>query len=328
MAKPNKTIDYLYEDPAIPSQKYALVSIVGPHMPQKCDVWGLKVRGTADSLEKAKSMAQKLMKIDNDYDVYTVEVGKFFPLAVEPHQIGAVEYQNNQLNELIKTYLENKEVANEHWNKRKNEMIKEAIREGKSQDELANKPEHPIAVLQRIKNLEESIATTKEQLQSMEEDLNKSHEKFSSYSQEERELANKELQSAIDNNIEANIPKESDLSVDEIRNKLMVELDANQNANTQSAQSEADIDAVLAEIKANEQELDELNQLKSEMDSQRSPAAYNRLIKNIGDIERKIADLKQRLNNASLVNQYINATYTGSQYDYLNEPEPSRYRSA
>ena len=38
-----KVIDYLFEDPEITNQKYALVSIVGPHMPQKCDVWGLKV---------------------------------------------------------------------------------------------------------------------------------------------------------------------------------------------------------------------------------------------------------------------------------------------
>lgn len=41
----SKTIDYLFEDPPITGQTYALVSIVGPHMPQKCDVWGLKIRG-------------------------------------------------------------------------------------------------------------------------------------------------------------------------------------------------------------------------------------------------------------------------------------------
>ena len=72
-----KIIDYLFEDPEITNQKYALVSIVGPHMPQKCDVWGLKVRGTAESLESAKALCKRLLRIDNNYDIYTVEVVNF-----------------------------------------------------------------------------------------------------------------------------------------------------------------------------------------------------------------------------------------------------------
>jgi hypothetical protein len=39
MSKQTKTIDYLGEDEPIQSQKYALISIVGPHMKQKRDVW-------------------------------------------------------------------------------------------------------------------------------------------------------------------------------------------------------------------------------------------------------------------------------------------------
>ena len=92
-----KTIDYLFEDPEIPNQKFALISIVGPHMKQKCDVWGLKIRGVSDTLEKAKTQCQKLLRIDNDYDIYTVEVGKFFPLTVEPNQISDVEYENKHM---------------------------------------------------------------------------------------------------------------------------------------------------------------------------------------------------------------------------------------
>ena len=109
MSNKNKSIDYLFEDPEIPSQKYALVSIVGPHMPQKCDVWGLKIRGTTDSVDKAKTLCKRLLRLDNNYDIYTVEVGKFFPLAVEPNEISDIEYQNDQLNTLVKSYLENKE---------------------------------------------------------------------------------------------------------------------------------------------------------------------------------------------------------------------------
>lgn len=218
------TIDFLFEDPPISNQKFALVSIVGPNMPQKCDTWGLKVRGVAESEDKARTLAQKIMRIDNNYDVYTVEVGKFFPIVVEPSSIDSVEYQNEQLNELVKNYIENKEKANEHWNKRKNEMITEAVKEGKNQEALANKPEHPIAVLQRIKNLEESISSVDAELSSLKQDLENSKTKFSLYTDEERDLANRELASAIENNLESKKPTESELSLNEIRDKLFNDL--------------------------------------------------------------------------------------------------------
>ena len=71
MSKENleNSIDYLFEDPPIPSQQYALISIVGPHMPQKCDVWGLKVRAVAGSIEEAKKLSQKILRVDNNYDI-------------------------------------------------------------------------------------------------------------------------------------------------------------------------------------------------------------------------------------------------------------------
>jgi hypothetical protein len=193
MSNKSKSIDYLFEDPEIPSQKYALVSIVGPHMPQKCDVWGLKIRGTTDSVDKAKSLCKRLLKLDNNYDIYTVEVGKFFPLAVEPNEIGDIEYQNDQLNTLVKSYLENKESANEMWHKRKIEMIDQAVKEGKNQEEFSNKPEHPISILQRIRNYEDSITETERSLETLKNELEASREKFSFYTQEERENALKEF---------------------------------------------------------------------------------------------------------------------------------------
>jgi chromosome segregation ATPase len=168
MSKEN-SIDYLFEDPPIQNQKYALVSIVGPHMPQKCDTWGLKIRGTSDTLEKAKDMSQKILRIDNNYDIYTVEVGKFFPLDVEPHDIKNIEYQNDQLNTLIKSYLENRENANEQWHSRKNEMVQKAIKEGKSSE----KPkEHPISIIQQIHMQKEDIQKAQEKIRELENKLN------------------------------------------------------------------------------------------------------------------------------------------------------------
>ncbi len=184
-------IDYLHEDPEIPSQRFALVTIVGPHMPQKCDTWGLKVRGAYSDIEKAKEMSQKLIKIDNNYDIFIVEVGKFFPLTIEPHEIPDIEYQNDQLNELIKGYLKNKEVANEHWYERKNEMVEDAIKYGKT--ERGNEREHPIALLQKMINYERSIEEFKKNASDLETELQKINETFSTFTEEERDEAIKEF---------------------------------------------------------------------------------------------------------------------------------------
>lgn len=304
-----KTIDYLFEDPPLTNQKFALVSIVGPHMPQKCDIWGLKIRGTADTLEKAKSMSQKLLKIDNNYDIYTVEVGKFFPLAVEPNQISDIEYQNTQLNQLVKSYLENRELANEQWHARKNEMIKEAIREGKEQS--SSKPEHPIAVLQRIKNFEKDVSDIQETLQNMKNDLQLSKEKFNNYTEEERALAQQELSSALQQTVSEN--ENSNANIEELKEELSGGLE-NTNSNTVV---NTQIENIIKQLKIEEDELDELEELKSSINATNSPNVYAKVVKNIESTKQTITELKEKLNDNNLINEYINSNYGESEYSYL-----------
>lgn len=239
-----KEIDYLYEDPEIPGQKYGLISIVGPNMQQKCDVWGLKIRGVADNLDKAKKMTQKLMKIDQDYDIYTVEIGKFFPLVVNPLEISDVEYQNTQLNDLIKGYLESKELANDQWEQRKNEMVKQAILDGKNPVE---KPEHHVAVWQRVCNLKEQVETLKEQLEKTQGDLQKSEEKFAAYSQEEQEEA-KNSNDDSKNQIEGALEK---LKSIDVQSKKLEEL-KNQEQDSSNIEK---INKQLSELNVSKQEL-------------------------------------------------------------------------
>lgn len=306
-----KSIDYLVEDAPIPSQRYALISIVGPHMRQKCDVWGLKIRGVADSLETAKALTKKIMKIDKDYDIYTVDVGKFFPLAVEPYDVSNVEYENEQLNQLVKNYLENKEKANEHWHHRKQEMIKEAIREGKSegQEELANKKEHPIAVLQRIRNFEEKFKEDMETLTSLQEDLKLAREKFESYTDEERQLADTELKKAIENNVEPEIPEEKELTVEDIRKEIMDEL--------KSEQPQDDIEQTLLKLKSLEDEIMEVESTFSFINRETSPSVYNTLYKQLNKLREHQSSLKEKLNQGQVVNDYINSNYTDGKHDSL-----------
>jgi hypothetical protein len=308
-----KAIDYLFEDPEIPSQKYALVSIVGPHMPQKCDVWGLKVRGTADSLEQAKALCKRLLRIDNNYDIYTVDVGKFFPLTVDPLQVSEVEYQNDQLNGLIKSYLENRQNANDFWSQRKNEMIEEAIKEGKNQEEFANKPEHPISVLQRIRTYEESIQETERSLQSLREELQNARSKFDTYTEEEREIALKEFKTSLENNTNPNVVDESDkpLSVEDIRKELEMEMKM-----VSESSEDKDLQKILEKIKSYEDELQELNTFRGTLSQTAAPKGYDTIVKRIETITSELSVLKTKLNNKDLVNNYINENYPNPKYHF------------
>jgi hypothetical protein len=288
-----KTIDYLYEDPEVPNQKYGLVSIVGPHMPQKCDVWGLKVRGVAETLEKAKAMTQKLMRMNNDYDIYTVEIGKFFPLSVQPYDVTDVEYQNTQLNELIKSYLENKELANEQWEQRKNDMMKQAIKEGRSNEQTQ---EHPVAVLNNIRALQKEVEDTQDKLAALNVSLDAASKKFNSYSDEEKTLANAELSKVIEENLQPLAAQGH--SVDDIRKDLV---------------SSLQITDTLETIKSLEDRLAEVN---AELLGDTTQLTSTQLTKERDILVDKLEEHKNNLLQTSStdVNSYINANYKNSQF--------------
>lgn len=288
----NSTIDYLFEDPSITGQTYALISIVGPHMPQKCDVWGLKIRGVVNTLDQAKSQTQKLMNIDNNYDIYTVEVGKFFPLAVEPMEIQNVEYQNTQLNELIKGYLENKETANQQWHARKNEMVQQAIREGQQQN--SDQKEHPIAVLQSVNTLKTKVEQLKQELEHTENSVLSKMKLFNSYDSQERESAYTELHKAMEN-IE-NGKEENE--------KLKKELDENFKFCVPSEY----LNSLIDEIKDLEHKL---SILSTDPESNK-----DEIQKMQEDLEVKKKDLNNN-SNALSVNEFINSNYKNSPYNLM-----------
>ena len=289
-----KTIDFLFEDPEIPSQKYALISIVGPHMKQKCNVWGLKIRGVADTIDAAKNLCKRLLRIDNNYDIYTVEVGKFFPLNVDPLQIDNIEYQNDQLNTLIKSYLENKNNANELWHKRKIEMIEEAINEGKNQSEFANKPEHPIAVLYRIRDYEQTINELEGQLKTVNDRLENARSKFSGYTDVEKSDAMTKIE-----NEHLTSENKTEIKVDEIRSDESV-----------------NVESIIEKLKKNEVELEEMTSFQESISETSAPSAYKRISQNISELQKEISSLKNILNDKNLINQYINNNYKDSQYHF------------
>jgi hypothetical protein len=317
----SKEIDYLFEDPVIDQQKYALVTIVGPHMPQKCKVWGLKIRGTTQTMEQAKKMTQRLMKIDNNYDIYTVEVGKFFPLNIEPHQVSEVEYENKELNNLIKSYLENREIANQQWHQRKNEMIKEAIREGKEQEEMAKKPEHPIAVLHRIIDLKTQVEEAEKYVEDLKNKLQLSEQKFGAYSESEQKEARLKLETGETS--ENTTGETSENTTGETSENTTGETSENTTAaeiseNTTAAEisSEDSVSRILNEINLCELEFRELSSLK---DSVTSVSLREKINQQLRDLTNSMNELKLKLNDTKSINNYINSNYASSEWDYLTK---------
>lgn len=174
-------VDHLSEDREVPRQKYALITIVGPHMKQKCDVWGMKIRGVASTIDEAKELSKGIMKYDNNYDIYTVDVGKFFPLVVNSDDVSDVEYQNQELNNLIKSYKENKEQADELYLQRKEEMKSSAS------------VETPVSILYNLFNLEEQIKTSKESYKNLLERKAELDEKVKNIPEDEYNSAINEI---------------------------------------------------------------------------------------------------------------------------------------
>ena len=280
-----REIDYLSEDAPVNGQKYALISIVGPHLNQKCDVWGLKIKGVTETLDSAKSMCKKMIKNDPEFDIFTVEVGKFFPLAVEPTQVSDIEYQNEQLNKMMKNYLENRQLANEQWLERKQKMMQDAIREGRSQ-EKANAPEHAVAILQRIQTFQDRISQLTTELSAITSDMTLAQEKFESCPESERHQAE-------------NLMKNSEGT-------------ATQDTKAQDTISSLqDLDSSISELKT------KLNTVNREQ----SPSVYLSLEQQLENLSVQRDALKSKLTDKTVVNAFFTENFSGSnQYEELGAP--------
>lgn len=119
--------DYL----TVPGQLYALISIVGPDMPQKNDQLGLKIRGCFATKEEAASHAKRLQKEDSVVDIYVVDMYKWLLIPPDRDQIDDVHYQNEKLEEIMTKYRQNQREASAMFEKRKRDMMAKPL-EGSS----------------------------------------------------------------------------------------------------------------------------------------------------------------------------------------------------
>jgi hypothetical protein len=149
MTNNKKEIDYLTEDPIINSQQYCLVSFVSPEGFQKgnkgCFV-GIKIRGCFPSIERANKKVKELKEIDDEFDIYLAETGKWLEWEPEDNELLEMDevYDNPRLNELIKNYKIHRKEELKNFESELNKRVKLTEYEGSKeyQNKLADSIEH------------------------------------------------------------------------------------------------------------------------------------------------------------------------------------------
>jgi len=120
---------------------------------------GIKIRGVYDSIKEASIRAQVLRRKDPSFNVFVGQVGYWLPWDPECESVPEQEYQEGQLNELVKKYKENLDNKDNLYDQLKNERIEKAKKEIHAKKELlkaqngVNIPQHTED--ENTKNIEE-----------------------------------------------------------------------------------------------------------------------------------------------------------------------------
>ena len=176
-------VDYLTEDSLLPSdQKFVCLSFL-TDTEKKSTLSGIKIRGVFSTYELACAHAKKVQTADPYFNVFVGETGKWLPFDPSPDSeaVKDSEYANEQLNTMMKSYLENQEKAKIYHEQRKNEMVRknildnmttkeENLKELKTDYEKASETEK-VSLEVKMKKVEEHIKKMESKKQELDEQI-------------------------------------------------------------------------------------------------------------------------------------------------------------
>lgn len=90
----------------------------------RTSVRGIKVRGVYDTLGEAQNRAQQLKRQGDKFDIFVAQVGCWCPWNPNPEAVQNVEYDEAQLNTLMKQYQENMSIRDAAFEERKQQLLK------------------------------------------------------------------------------------------------------------------------------------------------------------------------------------------------------------
>jgi hypothetical protein len=123
-------VDYLDEDiVTVPGQAFALISFVTKTGNQRTahDKIGLKIRGVFGTRPEAQAHIKKLMRMDNLFDIWLVDMYKWLAVPPNPDDTEDHEYQEEFLSNMVKEYKENHEQAKVHFQERKKAVMEQGL---------------------------------------------------------------------------------------------------------------------------------------------------------------------------------------------------------
>lgn len=97
----------------------------------RTSVRGIKIRGCYETLDEAKNRGETLIRNDPKFHVFIGEMGCWCPWSPNPEEIKDEVFAETQLNTLVKEYKENTENRAAEYAKRKDEMTKRAMEDGR-----------------------------------------------------------------------------------------------------------------------------------------------------------------------------------------------------
>jgi hypothetical protein len=166
--------DYLTEDNLIPSnQKYVFMSFIKPQKEDNTTLSGIKIRGVFEEYDDACKHAKKLQECDPYHHVFVGEMGKWLPHDPDPDSkyVKDFEYANEQLNSMMKSYVDNQEKAKIFHEQRKNDMVRKNIMDNmdthqKNMNELKDQLKTADDV--EKKDIEKRLQTMEDNINNME----------------------------------------------------------------------------------------------------------------------------------------------------------------
>jgi len=192
-------VDYLSEDDEINNQRYGCISfatitddmkeefqqqiadqlrkpiddvkaIVSEWCAREHPKRGVKVRGTFKTLDQSYRRAEEIRNYDDNFHIFTCEVGKWLPFDPDPSLLDDENYMEGQLNELLQGYKLNKQKTKMHYDQRKRDMMERAIQEGTPEgQQLLAQAQKPIeAVKYEAEQAEETIEQLRDRIRDLE----------------------------------------------------------------------------------------------------------------------------------------------------------------
>jgi DNA repair exonuclease SbcCD ATPase subunit len=187
------TVDYLTEFVALlpPDQKFICLSFV-TDKENKTTLTGIRFGGAFATYEAACEQAKKLQSVDQYFNVYVGEGGKWLPFDPNPDSpaVKDSQYADEQLNTMMKSYMENQEKAKVYHEQRKQELVRQNILEN-----LQARHENVEELNKKLKKAKkhgksEEATMIEQNLQSIEEQIKKMEEKKSELDEQIETLSN------------------------------------------------------------------------------------------------------------------------------------------